>query len=123
MPPKGTLLLSERDDAALIHEIRAAAAMIRQHLTGLPTGTFQDNWLVRDAVSMRLVVIGEAASRLSDEVRASLPEVNWRGIIALRHLLSHDYGSADPDILWMIASERLVELERALSTIRLRNLD
>lgn len=105
---------SERDDAALVHEMLEAAQFIRKHLETLPGGTFHNNWLVRDAVCMRVVVIGEAASRLSAEFKASLPEINWPGIIRTRHLLAHDYGSADPDILWVIATERVVDLELAL---------
>lgn len=116
-------LRSDRKDAALVHEIREAARMIGQHLKTLQSGTFHDDWLVRDAVCMRLVVIGEAASRLSEEFKAALPDLNWKGIIRTRHLLSHDYGAGNPDVLWVIATQRVVELEQALSAIQLDEPD
>ena len=97
--------------------------MIARHLEALPEARFHEDWLVRDAVCMRLVVIGEAASRLSDEFKASMPGLNWPGIIRTRHLLSHDYGSGNPDILWVIATERVVELEQALRAVELRKPD
>ena len=116
-------LRSERDDAALVHEIVEAAGVIRRHLQALPGGTFHDNWLVRDTVCMLVVVIGEAPARLSAEFKVSLPEINWPGIVRTGHLLSHDYGAADPDILWIIATERVVELERALSAVSMARPD
>ncbi len=97
--------------------------MIARHLGAVRAGTFHDDWLVRNAVCMRLVVIGEAASRLSDEFKASMPGLNWPGIVRTRHLLSHDYGSGNPDILWVIATERVVELEEALRAVELREPD
>jgi uncharacterized protein with HEPN domain len=38
-----------------------------------------------------LKIIGEAASRLSEEMRASHPEVTWGQMIGMRHILVHGY--------------------------------
>lgn len=56
-------LPSERDDAALIHEMLEAAQFIRKHLETLPGGTFHNNWLVRDAIVTERVVDLELALR------------------------------------------------------------
>ena len=59
---------------------------------------------------MRLIVIGEAANRLSDQTRAAIPSMDWRGMANLRHVLAHDYGAASPSILWTIATVEVPEL-------------
>lgn len=73
--------------------------------------------LTRDAVCMRLIVIGEAANRLTDDGKAMLPDLNWAGMAGLRHILAHDYGAASPSLLWSIATVSVPELAIALSRI------
>lgn len=45
-------------------------------------------------------IIGEAAYKLTLEFRESHPELPWREIIGMRHLLVHGYFTISPDILW-----------------------
>jgi len=74
--------------------------------------------LARDAVCMRLIVIGEAANRLTAEGKALLPDLSWDRMAALRHLLAHDYGAASPSLLWSIATVNVPELAAALSGLQ-----
>lgn len=88
--------------------------LIAQHIEGLTFEQFEANWKDRDSVAMRLLVLGETAGKLSPSFQASLPEVDWRRIIKLRHVLAHHYDAADALRLWIIASERAPELQRQL---------
>lgn len=45
-------------------------------------------------------IIGEAVYMLTKEFRISHPEVNWRQIECMRHVLVHGYYTIDPDSLW-----------------------
>jgi len=49
-----------------------------------------------------LEIIGEAASRVSEEGRERYPEIPWPQIISLRNRLIHGYDSVDMDVLWEI---------------------
>lgn len=66
-----------------------------------------------------LEIVGEAASRTSENTRGSHSELPWIQIIGLRNRLIHGYDEVDFDILWTILQEDLpplvMELERALS--------
>jgi uncharacterized protein with HEPN domain len=66
-----------------------------------------------------LEIVGEAASRTSENTRSSHSELPWIQIIGLRNRLIHGYDEVDFDILWTILQEDLpplvMELERALS--------
>ena len=65
---------------------------------------------------MRLIVIGEAANRLTDDGKAQLPDLNWGGMAGLRHMLAHDYGAASPTLLWSITVS-VPQLTDALSRL------
>jgi uncharacterized protein with HEPN domain len=79
----------------------------------------ETDWVANAALIRQLEVIGEAATRLSDETRAQLPAVPWRAIIAMRNRLIHAYDIIDPDTVWRTAVEDIpvliAELERALA--------
>ncbi|HEY7217581.1 MAG TPA: DUF86 domain-containing protein [Candidatus Binatia bacterium] len=67
---------------------------------------------------MRLVeVIGEAASRISREIRVGHPEIPWEDAVGMRHKLIHDYITVDLDILWDTVKDDLPPLIEALERI------
>ena len=105
---------SDRPDDVLFQELAQSAAWIGRYIDRQSRDDFRDDQMRRDAVCMRLIVIGEAANRMSDAGRAALPELNWNGMAGLRHLLAHDYGSASPSLLWNIATVNVPALVAAL---------
>jgi uncharacterized protein with HEPN domain len=54
--------------------------------------------------AFRLLIIGENASKLSDELRLRHSELPWRRIIAFRNIMAHEYHRADPILIWEAAS-------------------
>jgi uncharacterized protein with HEPN domain len=68
----------------------------------------------RDAVAMSLLVIGETARRLSDDVKALAPDLAWPAIIALRNRIAHGYETIDPLRVWRIALDDIPELRAAV---------
>jgi uncharacterized protein with HEPN domain len=63
-----------------------------------------------DAVLYEIVVMGEAARRLSQEVRGDHPEVPWRDIIGMRSIVAHGYDQIDDDELWQVIEHDLPAL-------------
>jgi uncharacterized protein with HEPN domain len=47
-----------------------------------------------------LEIIGEAAKKVSDEIRSKYTEVPWEAIIGTRNRLIHAYFDVDLDIVW-----------------------
>lgn len=64
-----------------------------------------------------MAVIGEAASRLTKELRQCYPEVHWQSAISLRNILVHDYSRVDYSILWDTAKEDLPVLKKQIQKI------
>jgi uncharacterized protein with HEPN domain len=52
--------------------------------------------LVTDAVLRNIELIGEAAKNLPDDVRAKMPDIEWRKIAGMRDWLSHVYFHSIP---------------------------
>jgi uncharacterized protein with HEPN domain len=99
--------VSRRDELRLL-DIRTAVATIREHLA---SGAFDRK--TSDAVLYNLVVIGEAANRLSDETKAEAPEIPWPRIVGLRNLLAHEYFRVDLDVVATIVRDQLEALDCA----------
>jgi uncharacterized protein with HEPN domain len=75
--------------------------------------------VLRDAVLYRMLLLGEIASALPDELRDRYPEVAWRQVRAFRNLAVHRYFGVDWAVVWQIAQEEPSVLEeQALAIIR-----
>ena len=66
------------------------------------------------ALVKEIEIIGEAASRISDESRQALPRIPWPKIIAMRNRLIHAYADVDLSIVWDTLTGALPELAREL---------
>lgn len=52
------------------------------------------------ALIKSIEIIGEAATRISNEYRAVTPQIPWRNLIGMRNRLIHAYFDINLDILW-----------------------
>jgi uncharacterized protein with HEPN domain len=80
-----------RPDQQLLHDIHEAAVAVDFHTVGLNVDLFSSVRVVRSAALHELTVIGEAAARLSPELRNAYPDVPWSDIIGFRHIIVHGY--------------------------------
>jgi uncharacterized protein with HEPN domain len=62
-------------------------------------------------------IIGEAATRISNESREVLPQIPWANIIGMRNRLIHAYFDINLDILWKTVIEDLPPLISKLEKI------
>jgi uncharacterized protein with HEPN domain len=92
-----------RSDSLLLQDILQATIDIQEFITGISQEEFIRSKLIRAAVVQKLIVIGEAASRLSDEKRRGHPNVPWREIRDFRNIAVHNYASID-DFYYMANS-------------------
>jgi uncharacterized protein with HEPN domain len=76
---------------------------------------FDADWMRQRAAERLLEIIGEAANALSEEFKVSHPNVPWRHVVNLRHLLAHHYHRVDIDQIWTIASVDVPGLADELS--------
>jgi uncharacterized protein with HEPN domain len=77
--------------------------------------TFLADRTMQHAVIRCLTVVGEAASRVSAETQASLPQIAWRDAVGLRNVLVHDYQGINLSRIWTIVEEDIPPLLASLS--------
>ncbi len=51
------------------------------------------------AVTRAVEIVGEAASKVPEPTRRSLPNIDFRQAAAMRNRLAHGYGSVQPQVL------------------------
>lgn len=73
--------------------------------------------MVFESVVFHLITIGEAASKLSPELKNLHREIPWPQIIAHRNVLVHNYLGIDEEIVWNVVRLRLPELKSAIMAI------
>jgi len=105
---------SEARDVAYLWDMREAAREVLEFIHETPYARFTSDKVLRYAVERQLHVIGEAARRISTSFKEAHPEIPWKGIIAQRNVLAHEYGEILVERIWRVATERLPELVRLI---------
>jgi uncharacterized protein with HEPN domain len=105
-----------RDEGYLVDMLQAARDALA-FTSGLTRSDFDQSRIAQYAVAHALQIAGEAAARVSDETRASVPDVPWVQIVGMRNRLVHDYGRIDRDILWDTISADVPALVAVLERI------
>lgn len=91
-----------KDAKAYLSDIILSINLIEHHCKGVGnTKEFQENYLISDAVLRRLAIIGEALAKVT-KLNSAIEVSNQKKIIALRHLLVHDYDKIDENIIWPV---------------------
>ena len=106
-----------RREELYLRDIVEAADHIAQFIAKSGPSGFRESELLRSAVVQKLAVMGEAAARVSDELKARHPEVPWPKIVAFRHILVHAYFGIDWDVVWRAASKESPALRDQIESI------
>lgn len=92
-------------------------AKIERYTKGLSPTHFREDEKTIDAVVRNLIIIGEAARLVPDEIAERHPEIAWKKMRGLRNLAVHEYFGVDADILWETVQHELPPLAPMLRRI------
>jgi uncharacterized protein with HEPN domain len=92
-----------RDDDAILLDMAHAARLIGRFLADKDEAAFRDDELTQSAVLHQILVLGEAAKRLSADFRKTHPELPWTDIAGMRDKLIHEYEAVDLREVWNTA--------------------
>lgn len=106
-----------RDDRLRLSDILTAIELIRNFTRGKTREDLSQDKMLLSALLHQLYVIGEAASRLSDEIKGKHPGVPWKVIYGFRNHIAHEYFALDLDIVWQTVSQEVPKLESQIKEI------
>ena len=105
-------------DRDFLEDIVVAARLAQSYAAAITREDLSDNIEKQDSIVRRLAVIGEASTKIPDDVKTALSEIPWSSIIGLRNILVHQYWELDLDELWTIIQRDLPELVDAIERYR-----
>lgn len=106
-------------DVNRVMDILESIKKIDYLLAGIDKDTFlAKNSLEKQlAVSMCFAILGEAAGKLSPELRKTNPKIPWHNMIGMRNVLIHDYVKINYEDIWDTAKNDLPKLKRQIEKI------
>lgn len=105
-----------RDDAWVLQIVQAGEKALG-YVHSIDKSEFETNGMLHDAVMLQLVVIGEAAGKLTEEFRDAHPEIPWKLIRATRNVVAHAYAIVDLDRIWIAVTQGLPGILKVLKLL------
>jgi uncharacterized protein with HEPN domain len=99
--------MSKRDPDTALRQILAYATEAVEITRSKSRQDLDHERLLNLALTRLLEMLGEAANRVPEDVRAQYPVLPWLQMVAARNRLIHGYDSVDFDILWAIIQNDL----------------
>lgn len=93
----------------------------RIYVEGMSKEDFLADPKTQDAVIMKILVIGELATRMLDkhaDFAAQHPQIPWQFMKGIRNRMAHGYFELDLDVIWDTVTTELLVLEKNLGSIR-----
>lgn len=109
-----------RTDYDRLHDIIGAIHRIKEKIP-LVKEEFIQSDLLQVWVMYHIQVIGEAANGISQGLQKDHQYIPWKDIIAMRHLLVHQYFGIDLDEVWNTVQHDLPKLEHEIAIILIHN--
>ena len=110
--------MTTRTSADFVADIVRAADDAAEFVAGFTLDGFAADKRTWNATVRVLLVIGEAAKRVSDDVKAHAPQVPWRVMAGMRDRLVHNYNDIRLDVVWRTATEDIPPLLAFLRPLR-----
>lgn len=103
-----------KNDDYYITKIKDNLQFICKYMENVSKEQFNDNELLQDSMSFRLIQISEDSKKLSDVFKNEKSNIPWNDIVGLRNRIVHDYGNVDLTIVYDTLKNDIPEVLRML---------
>jgi uncharacterized protein with HEPN domain len=105
--------MRDEDCVRLQHMVEAAQIAIG-FVSGRQRADLDKDKMLLFAVMRAIEIVGEAASKISDETRSAHGGIPWRAIIGMRNRLVHAYFDINADVVWQTVAVEIPQVLPAL---------
>ncbi len=106
----------DRDITAL-RDMLAAMRMAASHAGGLHKEAAGQSPHLRDACLYRVLVLGEAATRVSEGLKSQYSGIPWSDIVGMRNVLIHGYEKVNWNVIWDAVHNDFPQLESQVQSV------
>lgn len=99
------------------NDIIKACDQIMGDIEGCSFESFVEDHKIFNSMILNLIIIGEAATHFSEEIRERNPEIRWTSVIGLRNVIAHEYFEIDPKKIWNTATIHVPELKKQMEDL------
>lgn len=103
-------------DLQFLLDMLQSAELILTYTAQCSKDEFVANVQLQDSVIRRLLVIVEAARRVSDTTQQALPNVSWQEINGMRNRLMYEYDDVNLNIVWNVVQSEIPPLIEELKS-------
>lgn len=100
-----------------VEDMLGALARIQSYTAGLTRDQFLADGKTIDAVVRNLITIGEAATRVPEDVTNAYPQIPWSDMRDLRNFVVHEYFGISNEVIWTTVQNDLPSLPAQLQTL------
>lgn len=97
--------------------IHSSILAIEGYLNKVEEDVFIEDDLLRHAVLMRLIVIGEYGAKISEESKNEFKEIEWQILKAARNFYVHVYDKVNWIYIWETVKTDLPDLKQKIQNI------
>lgn len=106
-----------KNDLIYLDDASQFISDVSRKIQHISKDAFMSDENLQDSVTLKIIHIGEAFSRISEIFKQQYPDFPWHEASGMRNRLAHDYGRINLDDVWTTATIDLPELAKLIQDI------
>lgn len=106
-----------RSDDLLLGDILEATRSLEGYVQNISKEEFLADDILRNACLAKLIMLGEAAGKLTSEIKEKHPAISWLDIISNRNFVVHVYFRIEWEIVWNTVTKYAIPLQKKIFKI------
>lgn len=110
----------KRSDVYYINDIKKCISSIEKYFLEIKDkNDFLNDEKMQKLMMFEIIIIGEAASKISMETKNNNPQIEWRLLSDMRNFLIHQYHDVCNDTVWATVNKDIPKLKEDIYSIKL----
>ena len=109
--------MRKRELGDYIQDILEAIVEVKDFTKGMPFENFVKDKKTINAVVRSLEIMGEAAKKIPNSMRAEYSEIPWKRMAGMRDKLIHEYFGIDLEMVWEVIHSELPPIKLFIQNV------